>query len=166
MIFRRCVPFLAGCHRRKRQCRGIRQSPPKIDRVIGPAFGAITLADKFADVLNVKTGFAVESGPLNEDGTKKFAMEKRFSVSGEHILVVEDTITTGGSVVSVIEAAEAAGAKVLPAQHEVLITNPLFMKTNKFRRASQRRSLFLGKCIFMHELYSPIYRYILWAEDR
>ena len=87
-----------------------------IDRVIGPAYGAITLADKLADALDVGSCFALPEGT---GSAKKFVLEKRFNIKGKNILACEDTITTGGSVESVIMCAEnredeRTGAYVLP----------------------------------------------------
>lgn len=83
----------------------------KLDRVIGPAFGAISLASNIADAFDVGYCFTVSEG---EGDGKKFAVEKRFNVEGKVLLPTEDTITTTGSIVKSIAAAEAKGAVVLP----------------------------------------------------
>ncbi|HUQ30284.1 MAG TPA: hypothetical protein VM103_02065 [Candidatus Paceibacterota bacterium] len=83
----------------------------KLDRVIGPAFGAISLASTMADVLNVGYCFTVSKGDGKE---KTFEVEKRFDVAGKVLLATEDTITTSDSIAKTIAAAEAKGAIVLP----------------------------------------------------
>jgi orotate phosphoribosyltransferase len=77
---------------------------PHIDRVIGPAFGAITLADKIADALDTAAGFML---PVGSGDEKTFVLEKRFNINGKYVLGVEDTITTGGSIQKMIDVAEA-----------------------------------------------------------
>jgi orotate phosphoribosyltransferase len=82
-----------------------------IKRVIGPAFGAITWADKIADALDIGCAFTIPDG---EGVNKKFKLEKRFDIKGELVLPVEDVLTTGDSVSKTIEVALASGAMVAP----------------------------------------------------
>lgn len=82
---------------------------PMPNKVIGPAFGAITWADKIADALDIGCAFTVSEG---DGGDKQFKLEKRFNLNGQHVLAVEDTITTGDSVIKTIEVALANGATV------------------------------------------------------
>lgn len=80
-----------------------------IDRVVGSAFGAITMAHVMASLLKAKTGFT------EDPDQKKERMElKRFSVVDEETLVVEDVVTTGDTTRKTIEALEEKGARVLP----------------------------------------------------
>jgi orotate phosphoribosyltransferase len=81
------------------------------NRVIGPAFGAITWADKIADALNVGSAFTI---PIGEGKDKTFKLEKRFNINGELVLLAEDTITTGGSVEKTIAVVLENGAKIAP----------------------------------------------------
>ena len=82
-----------------------------ITRVVGSAFGAITLAHECAGYIDAMTGF---TEPVIMDGAKSM-MLKRFPVQdGEVVLVVEDVFTTGGTTLKTIAALEAAGAKVVP----------------------------------------------------
>ena len=78
--------------------------------VIGSAFGAITLAHAIAYHIGARAGFTEKDGELMK--------LSRFEVSPENrVLVVEDTITTGGSTKKTIEGIKAAGvedSRILP----------------------------------------------------
>ncbi|MGD0092781.1 MAG: phosphoribosyltransferase family protein [Planctomycetota bacterium] len=75
----------------------------KVDWVIGSAFGAITLAYAVAERLGARAGFTEKDGE-----EMKLA---RFELApGEKVLVVEDTISTGGSTLKTIAALLKAGA--------------------------------------------------------
>jgi orotate phosphoribosyltransferase len=78
--------------------------------VIGSAFGAITLAHAIAYHIGARAGFTEKDG--------EFMKLSRFEVSPEdRVLVVEDTITTGGSTKKTIEGIKAAGvedSRILP----------------------------------------------------
>jgi orotate phosphoribosyltransferase len=81
------------------------------DRVIGSAFGAITIAHVIAQMLNVQMGF---TEPVETDDGKQMVL-KRFALSeGDRVLIVEDVMTTGGTNRKTIKTIEAAGAEVLP----------------------------------------------------
>ena len=71
--------------------------------VIGSAFGAITLAYAVAERLGARAGFTEKDG----EGMKL----ARFEIApGEKVLVIEDTISTGGSTLKTIAALQQAGA--------------------------------------------------------
>lgn len=78
----------------------------KIDIVIGPAMGGIIVAYEVARQLNVPGIFCErESGQM--------ALRRGFKLEGGcRVLVVEDVVTTGGSVVEVINIVHQAGAEV------------------------------------------------------
>ena len=78
-----------------------------IDIVIGPAIGGIILAYEVAKQLEVKALFAErENGAM--------ALRRGFEISkGSRVLIVEDVITTGGSVKEVIELVRSMGAEVV-----------------------------------------------------
>ncbi|MBI4974854.1 MAG: orotate phosphoribosyltransferase [Candidatus Omnitrophica bacterium] len=79
----------------------------KIDLVIGPALGGITLAYEVARSLKLRGIFAER-----QDG--KMVLRRGFSiVKGEKVLVVEDVITTGGSTKEVIELVKSTGGIVI-----------------------------------------------------
>ena len=82
----------------------------KIDWVIGSAAGAVTFAYAVALALNVNAAFTEKDG----DAMKL----SRFEVGPtERVLVVEDTISTGGSTLKTIEGIKQSGvddARILP----------------------------------------------------
>lgn len=68
-----------------------------IDVVVGPAMGGILLAYEVARKLGVRNVFAER-----QDG--EFALRRGFNIQPhQKVLIVEDVVTTGGSVVEVIE---------------------------------------------------------------
>lgn len=76
--------------------------------VIGPAMGAVQMAYEVSRALNCEN-FFTERG---DDG--KMALRRGFVVEpGQKVLVVEDVVTTGGSVREVIELVRAAGGEVV-----------------------------------------------------
>lgn len=80
-----------------------------IECVIGPVTGGIILAFEVARHLGCRAVYA-ERG----EGGKGFVFRRGFQLEpGERVLVVEDIVTTGGSVLQVVEATRAAGAKVV-----------------------------------------------------
>jgi orotate phosphoribosyltransferase len=86
------------------------QLPPQADWVIGSAFGAVTLAYAAALQLNAHAGFTEKDG----DGMKL----ARFEIQpNAKVLVVEDTISTGGSTLKTLEGLQRAGvpaSSILP----------------------------------------------------
>ena len=83
-------------------------SKDKIDVVIGPALGGVTLAYEAARAIGARGLFA-ERG----DGGA-MVLRRGFSISrGEKALVVEDVVTTGGSTKEVIELIGSLGADVI-----------------------------------------------------
>ena len=82
-------------------------SKEKIDVVIGPALGGITLAYEVARSLNVRALFT-------ERQEAKMVLRRGFAIqAGERVLVTEDVVTTGGSTKEVIEVVKAAGGIVV-----------------------------------------------------
>jgi orotate phosphoribosyltransferase len=79
----------------------------EITCVIGPALGGVTLAYEVARSLKVRGIFAERKDGLMQ-------IRRGFSVSDkDRILVVEDVITTGGSVKEVIKVLEEMGKTVV-----------------------------------------------------
>jgi orotate phosphoribosyltransferase len=79
-----------------------------IELVVGPATGGIILAYDTARSLGVRGVFA-EKEP---DGS--FAVKRGFAVKpGTRVLVVEDIVTTGGSVKKAISHLEERGAEIV-----------------------------------------------------
>ncbi|MCI8595860.1 MAG: orotate phosphoribosyltransferase [Clostridia bacterium] len=78
----------------------------KADAVVSPAVGGIIMGYEVARQLGVKNFFAEREGG-GMTLRRGFALEK-----GMRVIVVEDVVTTGGSVKEVIELCRAAGAEV------------------------------------------------------
>jgi orotate phosphoribosyltransferase, Thermus family len=78
-----------------------------IDVVAGPAIGGIIMAYEVARALGTRNLFAErESG--------KMTLRRGFSVNpGERFLVVEDVVTTGGSVRELVQLLRELGAEVV-----------------------------------------------------
>ncbi len=75
--------------------------------VIGPALGGVIVAHEVARRLGTPSFFAErKDGPM--------ALRRGFAVQpGVRVVVVEDVVTTGGSVMEVAELVKAAGAEVV-----------------------------------------------------
>ncbi len=79
----------------------------KIDVVIGPALGGITLAYEVARAIGVR-------GLFTERQEAKMVLRRGFSIkAGEEVLVVEDVVTTGGSTKEVCEVVKSMGGVVV-----------------------------------------------------
>ncbi|AIS52607.1 orotate phosphoribosyltransferase PyrE [Thermoanaerobacter kivui] len=79
----------------------------KIDVVIGPAIGGIILAYEVARQVGAKALFAER-----EEGVMK--LRRGFEIKeGENVLVVEDVVTTGGSVKEVIKLVNSLKGNVV-----------------------------------------------------
>ena len=77
--------------------------------VLSPALGGIVIGHEVARALGVRAIFAER-----QDGT--LTLRRGFSLdAADRVLVVEDVVTTGGSTRETIEAARAAGARVVGA---------------------------------------------------
>ena len=78
-----------------------------IDTVISPAVGGIVIGTDVGRVMGKRTIFAER-----ENG--KMTLRRGFTIKpGEKVLVVEDVITTGGSVKEVMNVVEAFGGIVM-----------------------------------------------------
>lgn len=82
-------------------------SEDKPNVVIGPALGGVTLAYEVARAIGSRGIFAER-----QDG--QMALRRGFAISkGEKALVVEDVVTTGGSIKEVIDLIKSYGADVV-----------------------------------------------------
>jgi orotate phosphoribosyltransferase len=83
----------------------------KIELVASPALGGVIIGHEVARALGARFIFAERDA-----ATGKMVLRRGFEVArGENAVVVEDVITTGGSTQDVIEALNAAGARVAAA---------------------------------------------------
>jgi len=79
----------------------------EIDTVISPAIGGIVVGQEVGRQLNKKTVFA-------ERAQGKMTLRRGFSLEkDEKVLVCEDVVTTGGSVIEVIDLVKGYGGKVV-----------------------------------------------------
>ncbi len=79
----------------------------KIDVVIGPAIGGIIIACEVARAFGVRALFAER-----EEGEMR--LRRGFEIKkGERVIVVEDVITTGGSVSEVVKLVQGIGGEVI-----------------------------------------------------
>ena len=83
----------------------------EVETVAGPTTGGIILAHEVARQLGVRAIYAER-----RDGTSGREFRRGFALApGERVLVVDDIMTTGGSVQETIDAVRAAGATVAGA---------------------------------------------------
>jgi orotate phosphoribosyltransferase len=79
----------------------------EVEAVVGPAIGAIVPAYEVARALGARSLWTERV-----DG--EMTLRRSFALRpGERVLVVEDVITTGGSVREVVQTVEAAGGRVV-----------------------------------------------------
>jgi orotate phosphoribosyltransferase len=79
----------------------------KVDLVAGPAVGGIIIAHEVARAFGVKSVFT-------ERVNGKMALRRGFSIKkGQKVLLVEDVITTGGSILELVSIFKEAGAEVI-----------------------------------------------------
>lgn len=91
-----------------------------VEVVIGPAIGAILISYETSRQLGVPNLFA------ERDSEGTMALRRSFTIeSGQRVLVVEDVVTTGGSVREVIDLVQAAGGVVVGVGSIVDRTNGL-----------------------------------------
>ena len=100
---------LAEMIRKEREARSSgRSSPRTADLVLSPAIGGIVIGYEVARQLGVPAIFA-ERG---QDQTMR--LRRGFQLAaGQKVLIVEDVVTTGGSVLEVSRLAEEAGAEIV-----------------------------------------------------
>lgn len=88
----------------------------RVEAVVGPAMGGIILAHEAAKRLSKIYGKKVYSVFTEKDDKGNQALQRqafRKRVAGSLVLVVDDILTTGGSVNGVIRAVQEAGGHVI-----------------------------------------------------
>jgi orotate phosphoribosyltransferase len=83
-----------------------------VDLVAGPTTGGIVLAFETGRQLGVRAIFAEEVN--DADGATRREFRRGFTISpGERVLLVDDILTTGGSLLAMIPAVEAMGGEII-----------------------------------------------------
>src|SRR5580704_3851873 len=89
----------------------------RIDCVASPALGGVILGHEVARAIPARAdGSPVRAIFVERDTTGSLTLRRGFRVEpDEHVLVVEDVWTTGGSTYETIQVLEEAGARVVAA---------------------------------------------------
>jgi len=96
--------FWAGTHLRK-------DGTADVDVVAGPTTGGVILAFETGRQLGTRAIFAEE---VAGDGGPHREFRRGFTIAkGERVLLVDDILTTGGSLLAMIPAVEAAGGEII-----------------------------------------------------
>jgi len=103
--------FWAAAHRRD-------DGSANVDLVAGPTTGGVILAFETARQLGVRSIFAEEVKTAEGATTREF--RRGFTIDpGERVLLVDDILTTGGSLLAMLPAVEAMGGEIIEC--EVLV---------------------------------------------
>lgn len=87
---------------------------PTVDVVVGPTTGGVILAFETARQLGLRGLFAEEVNDTEEGARREF--RRGFRVDrGSRVLLVDDIVTTGGSLLAMLPPIEAAGAELVLA---------------------------------------------------
>jgi orotate phosphoribosyltransferase len=86
--------------------------PARVDLVAGPTTGGVILAFETGRQLGVRPIFAEEV--RDADGSTRREFRRGFRIEpGERVLLVDDILTTGGSLLAMLPAVEAAGGDIV-----------------------------------------------------
>jgi orotate phosphoribosyltransferase len=97
--------FWAAAHRRD-------DGTATVDLVAGPTTGGVILAFETARQLGVRSIFAEEVRAA--DGSTRREFRRGFTIEpGERVLLVDDILTTGGSLLAMLPGVEAMGGDVV-----------------------------------------------------
>ena len=84
----------------------------RVDLVAGPTTGGVILAFETGRQLGVRAIFAEEV--KDADGTPRREFRRGFRIErGERVLLVDDILTTGGSLLAMLPAVEAMGGEII-----------------------------------------------------
>jgi orotate phosphoribosyltransferase len=91
--------------------RGADGAAPIVDLVAGPTTGGVILAFETARQLGVRSIFAEE---VRDAGGTRREFRRGFTIApGERVFLVDDILTTGGSLLAMIPAVEALGGEIV-----------------------------------------------------
>ncbi len=85
---------------------------PLVDLVAGPTTGGAILAFETARQVGVRSIFAEEVGTADGETRREFRRGFRIE-GGERVLLVDDILTTGGSLLAMLPAVEDAGGEIV-----------------------------------------------------
>jgi len=86
--------------------------PTRVDLVAGPTTGGVILAFETGRQLGVRAIFAEEV--RDADGSTRREFRRGFRIEpGERVLLVDDILTTGGSLLAMLPAVEAMGGEIV-----------------------------------------------------
>jgi orotate phosphoribosyltransferase len=86
--------------------------PARVDLVAGPTTGGVILAFETGRQLGTRAIFAEEV--RDADGRTRREFRRGFRIEpGERVLLVDDILTTGGSLVAMLPAVEAMGGEIV-----------------------------------------------------
>jgi len=87
---------------------------PTVDVVVGPTTGGVLLAFEVARQLGVRGIFAEEVKDV--DGSSRRELRRGFTIApGERVYLVDDILTTGGSLLAMLPAIEATPGELVLA---------------------------------------------------
>ncbi|HKV24979.1 MAG TPA: orotate phosphoribosyltransferase [Candidatus Acidoferrum sp.] len=94
-------------------------SDVSVAAVVSPAMGGVIIGQEVARALPEPKGFTGKGTPAifaERDASGTMTLRRGFSLSpDQHVLVVEDVWTTGGSTLETIQVVEEAGGRVVGA---------------------------------------------------
>jgi orotate phosphoribosyltransferase len=88
----------------------------RVDCVASPALGGVILGHEVARAIPSATGHGVRAIFVERDASGSMTLRRGFEVTpDEHVLVIEDVWTTGGSTCETIRVVEESGGRVVAA---------------------------------------------------
>lgn len=131
-----------------------------VEVVIGPAMGAVQMAYEVSRALKCKNFFT------ERDENGKMTLRRGFAIDkGQRVLVVEDVVTTGGSVREVINLVKEAGGIVVGVGSIVDRTDGKLISAFRIRLYI-RLMLFRGKLLIVRFAVKADYRLSSPAAER